>query len=333
MKTVVAAFTQNGAYAAKKLADALEADGYAFEKYVADGLKPFESLTELVNKTFDKSDALVFVGACGIAVRAIAPHIKNKTTDPAVVVIDEKCKFAIPILSGHIGGANELARRIAEIMGASPVITTATDINGKFAVDTFAVKNNLHVGDAKLIKEISSRVLRGEKIGIVSDLPLKNVPDIFTDKAEAGIYIGEGGKEPFRITLTLSPKNYILGIGCKKACKTIEKTALEFLKENGVSVNLLSAAATIDIKKNERGILEFCDRYNIPLFTYSAKELSRLDGDFTPSEFVKKIVGVDNVCERAVCAAGAEIAVKKAARNGVTLALGTIKHEIDFSKE
>ncbi len=332
MKTVIAAFTQNGAHLAKKLADALGADGYVIEKYVTDGLKPFKSLTELVDEKFDKSGALIFVGACGIAVRAIAPRIKDKSTDPAVLVIDERCKFVIPVLSGHIGGANGLARRIAKITGALPVITTATDINGKFAVDTFAVENNLRIGDTKLIKEISSRVLNGEKIGIASDFPLKNIPDIFTDKAEAGIYIGGDGKEPFRITLTLSPRNYILGIGCKKDCETVEETALDFLKTNGVGVRSLSAAATVDIKKNERGILEFCDKYDLPLFTYSAEELSRQKGDFTSSEFVKKTVGTDNVCERAVCAAGGELTVKKTTRSGAAFALGRVKTEIDFAK-
>ncbi len=333
MKTVIAAFTQNGAYVAKKLADVLGADGYVIEKYVADGLKPFKSLTELVNEKFDKSEALVFVGACGIAVRAIAPHIKDKATDPAVVVIDEKCKFVIPILSGHIGGANELARRIAKITGASPVITTATDINDKFAVDVFAVKNKLHIADMEAAKLVSAELLQGRKIGLYSDFAAKNTPDIFSKDAEVGICIShDGKKKPFNKTLNLIPQNVVLGVGCKKGKADIISFADELLTKCKISREAVCAVASIDLKKDEGAIISLCEWLDVPFLTYTASYLAELDGDFSASEFVKKSVGVDNVCERAVCAAGAEITVRKTAQNGVTLALGIIKREIDFNE-
>ncbi len=333
MKTVITAFTQNGAHLAKKLADALGADGYAFEKYVADGLKPFKSLAELLDKKFEKSDALVFVGACGIAVRVIAPHIRSKTTDPAVVVVDEKAKFAIPILSGHIGGANELAKKIAELTGAQAVITTATDINGKFAVDVFAVKNKLHIADMEAAKLVSAELLQGHKIGLYSDFAAKNTPDIFSKDAEVGICIShDGKKKPFNKTLNLIPKNVVLGVGCKKGKADIISFADELLTRCKISREAVCAVASIDLKKDEGAIISLCEWLNVPFMTYTAGELAELDGDFSASEFVKKTVGVDNVCERAVCAAGAEITVRKTAQNGVTLALGTIKREIDFDE-
>ena len=332
MKIIAAAFTKNGVQILDKLRERMGARCFAPEKYARGAAEGFSSLSSLMREHFYDTDAIVFVGACGIAVRAIAPYIKDKSKDPAVVVIDERAEHVIPILSGHIGGANDLAVKIAALTGAEPVITTATDINGKFSVDTFAVKNNLYIGDTKLIKEISSRVLAGEKIGILSDYPLKNTPDIFTDSAKAGIYIGDGDKEPFRITMRLIPKKHFLGIGCKKNCENVEESISAFLKANGISVYSLLSAATIDIKKNERGILEFCYKYSLPLLTYSAKELSEVSGDFTTSEFVKKTVGTDNVCERAVCAAGAKLCIRKTTADGTALALGELETDIDFQR-
>ena len=124
-----------------------------------------ESMKEWTKRRFEDSDAIVFIGACGIAVRSIAPFVKSKKIDPAVVVVDEQGKFAISLLSGHIGGANELAEEVAEIVHGQPVVTTATDLNGKFAVDVFAKKNNCFISDMELAKEISAALLAGKEVG------------------------------------------------------------------------------------------------------------------------------------------------------------------------
>ena len=295
MKIASIAFTENGAKIVKMLVREMDVKGYVFEKYKTDGLETFNNVSSLVRDIFKKYNAIVFVGACGIAVRSIAPYVKDKAKDPAVVVVDEKGNFAIPILSGHIGGANDLAEKIAALTSGVAVITTATDINKKFSVDTFAVRNNLHIGDTKLIKEISSRILNDKKVGLYTDYKLKNVPDCFEESNEVGICISDDDKKPFRTTLNLMPKNVVLGIGCRKGCETVEESILAFLKVNGVSVYSLFAVATVDIKKNEKGIVEFCEKFDIPLLTFSAKTLSAVEGEFTTSEFVKKTVGVDNV--------------------------------------
>ena len=120
---------------------------------------------------FEDCDAIVFIGACGIAVRSIAPFVKSKKIDPAVVVVDEQGQFAISLLSGHIGGANELTEEIAEILRAQSVITTATDLNDKFAVDVFAKKNGCFISDMELAKEISAALLAGKEVGFASDFP------------------------------------------------------------------------------------------------------------------------------------------------------------------
>lgn len=330
MKTAVIAFTRNGVKTAKLICRGIGGEGYT--KYQEQGFFTFDSITSIIGEIFDKYEGIVFIGACGIAVRLIAPYIKDKAHDPAVVVVDEKGEFVIPILSGHIGGANELAKNISQITGGTAVITTATDINKKFSVDTFAVKNNLYIGDTKLIKEISSRILNDEKIGFYSDYDVKNIPDCFKEKADVGICISDDDKKPFSITLNLKPKKYILGIGCRKDCENVEESIDCFLKLNDCDINMILAVATIDIKKEEKGIVDFCKKYRLPLCTFKAEELMETVGDFTVSEFVKKIVGADNVCERAVCAKGAKLTVKKTPINGVTLALGEIKTEIDFLK-
>ena len=332
MKIAVIAFTRAGAERAEVLVKSLGADGFLPRRYRVENLTCFDALSDITAALWEKYGALVFLGACGIAVRAIAPYIEDKARDRAVLVMDEKGKFCVPILSGHLGGANALARKIADITGAQAVITTATDINGAFAVDVFAAANHLHIRDTKLIKEISSRVLRGEKIGLVSDFELLNVPDCFAKNAEAGICISAEDKKPFEVTLNLVPKTVVVGIGCKRNAQNVTETVEEFLRENGVNTDMLCAAATVDVKKNERGILDFCERYSLPLLTFTADELNAARGEFGASDFVKKTVGTDNVCERAVCAAGAKITVGKTVKNKITLALGERKAEIDFSR-
>ena len=140
MKLELIAFTQRGNALAEQLAKTLSDHGHQ-AAYTRDGLKA-EAWAE---RAFSRSEGLIFVGATGIAVRSIAPHLRHKSTDPAVIVVDEGGQFVIPILSGHLGGANDLAREIATLIGAVPVITTATDVNGVFAVDQWARRQGLMV--------------------------------------------------------------------------------------------------------------------------------------------------------------------------------------------
>ncbi len=333
MSAAVTAFTRAGAETAARLCRLLDAHGYAKAGYASGALRPFENLHSHAAALWENYDALVFVGACGIAVRAVAPFVSDKASDRAVVVVDEKCRYAIPILSGHLGGANELAEKIASLTGADAVITTATDINGAFAADTFARSNDLIIGDTKLIKEISARLLDGGKVGFRSDYEAKNIPPYFTRDGEAGIYIGGSDAKPFKITLALKPKNLVIGIGCKKNCEDVTAKAEDFLLRHGTDPKRLRAVATIDIKKNEKGIKELCEKYSVPLITFTANELNAARGDFTASEFVKKTVGTDNVCERALSASSARITVPKTTGGGASFALGEVETKIDFTAE
>ena len=335
MNTAIISITENGRILSRKIADAIGGARYAFRKHTDSGAEGFSDLQKLVSDIFRDRDALIFICACGIAVRAIAPHIVSKTSDPAVVVIDDLGSFAVPILSGHIGGANALAKKIAQITGAVPVITTATDIGGKFSPDSFAVANNLHICDMAAAKEIAAAVLGGEQIGLICDYPAINIPEQYFGKStRAGIYIGREDKKPFEVTLRLVPKNISVGIGCKRG--TDPERLSEFIRDTMAQNNLplygIGGVHTIDLKKDEPAVIEFCRKNKIPLTLHSAKALNSVAGEFDGSEFVKSITGVDNVCERAAAFDGGKIIVKKTARNAVAMALGERAVKIDFNK-
>ena len=252
---------------------------------------------------FDRSDALLFIGACGIAVRAIAPLVKDKTTDPAVIVMDEMGRHVIPILSGHIGGANELARQIAEKTGAALVLTTATDVRGLPAVDQWAVSNGLAIENPAAIKAVSAAALDGRAVGVAI--------------TERDI------QPPFPVTLFLRPRTLALGAGCKKGVDPLafEENALRFLRACGVSLLSVKCLATIDLKKEEGAMLHFSEKYHLPLMAYSAEELRAVPGVFAHSDFVEKTVGVGCVCERAAAKAGGTLLMGKTAIEGMTFAL------------
>ena len=304
MKVSIIAFTDNGMEIAYKLSNSLsEVNDVDFTRCGKGALSTWSE------EHFSTSDALIFIGAIGIALRAIAPYIKTKTKDPAVVVVDELGQFSIPILSGHIGGANELALRISEILNAIPVITTATDINKVFAVDTWAKSQGLQILNPQCIKLVSSKLLKGESLHVKSDYPIQgNLPknvylnDLEDSNVGYDVIITHNDLENERKndTLLLVPQIITVGIGCRKdiSFEAIESSILNILESENYHILAINALASIDKKANEKGILEFAKKYDLPFNTYSAEELNSLEGDFTKSEFVKSVVEVDNVCER-----------------------------------
>ena len=307
MNTVIAAFTNKGISLALKLSDFLGGNVFAPERFSREGVSVIDSpLCEWTGKFFHEADAIIFVSACGIAVRAIANHIESKLSDPAVIVIDEAGKFVIPVLSGHVGGANELSRKIAVFLHAQAVITTATDINNLPAVDEWAVKNNYVIENPEAVKNVSGALLEGNSVGVA--VTCEEMP------------------APFPITLWLRPRVLFLGAGCNRGIspEEFECCALDFLKSAGVSVHSLKALASIDIKKNEPAMKFFALNHSIDFLTFTACELQALQGKFTGSECVKKFTGTDNVCERSAVLAAGEGAVlmrSKCIYNGITFAL------------
>ncbi len=329
MKLALTAFTRRGAALARRLAQALTEEGerceLAFPRRLAGQLCPaagYEALGEWTGEQFSQVDALVFVGACGIAVRAVAPYVRDKLTDPAVVSVDEQGRFAVPLLSGHVGGANALALRVAALAGGQAVISTATDVNGLFAVDVWAAERGMRFTQRTLAKEVSAALLEGREVGFASDFGHPCPEGLRTGETELGVWVTDKlGEGLFPRTLRLTPQSLILGLGCRRGAlaPAIAAAAEEALA--GLDPAAGAYAATIDLKKDEAGLLEFCAQRGWPLRTYSAGELARVEGEFTASAFVASVTGVDNVCERAAVMGGGRLIVRRIAKNGVTAAV------------
>lgn len=314
------AFTSKGLALARKLAAAQPG---AVARCGENGV----TLANWTAAQFAQSDALVFVGAVGIAVRAIAPHCRSKATDPAVVVLDECGRFAIPLLSGHLGGANDLARRLAKACGAVPVITTATDANGVFAIDEWAKHQHCLVAEPARIKKVSGALLAGRTVRFASDWPIQGTPPAGVELA------GDAVQASFALTITptmtpnalhIIPRIAVLGIGCKRGTPAdkLADAFAAFCAETKLAPQSIAAAASIDLKKDELGLAEFGQKQGWPVTFYTADELRAAPGQFAHSDFVQSITGVDNVCERAaVLAAGSPVWAHKWARDGVTFAV------------
>ncbi len=327
MSIWIVAFTLRGANLAAYLGRTLpEARAFGMAKYGAQaGTEPVERLADWCRVAWEQAEGLVFVGAAGIAVRSIAPLLQSKTTDPAVVVVDEAGQFAISLVSGHMGGANQLARQVAACLGATPVVTTATDVNGKFAVDVFAVKNGLAIGSMGRAKEISAAVLAGKLVGLLTDLPLAGeVPPELTPGQVQKENVEIGFRARYPGSLLLVPRQVYLGLGCRRGTEVqaIAHGVEAALSAHGIPRCAVVGAASIDLKACELGLLTWAREEGLPLTFYAAEELRQAQGDFSTSEFVKSVTGADNVCERAavLAAGGGRILVKKQAANGVTVA-------------
>ncbi len=327
-RTDLFAFTKNGCQTAERILQALGQQGISVHSHVPERLADeqfpgFQDLMQTVGAVFADTDALIFVGATGIAVRAIAPYIKDKLADPAVLVVDETAHFLIPVLSGHAGGANDLARHLAEALDAVAVITTATDLQDQFSVDTFARQQHLRIVEKDEIKHLSGALLSGEPIGALTP--------------QNGFVISPHPVgHPFSHTLHLVPQDLVLGMGCRKGIplEGLKEFVEECFSEQGLSLYRIRAVASIDQKAEEPGLKALSKDLGVPFFTYSAEELLEQQGTFAGSDFVKQTVGVDNVCERsALCAAIKEgwlpersrfdhfVRLKKQARDGMTLAV------------
>ncbi len=308
---------------------------FAPERYAGEG---FEALRRpprpFYGELFPWADAMVFVGACGIAVREIAPHVRSKATDPAVVCLDELGRFVIPLLSGHIGGANALARRLAGELGATAVVTTATDINGKFSVDEWAARNGWAISSLAAAKDYSAAILERD-LPLVSDFPISTeLPEgtYIGDTGDLGLSLSWYKKESFARTLRLIPRTLHLGLGCRRGtpAEAIRAAVNAVLERTGLDHRAIRCAASIDLKKDEAGLLEYCGEMKLPVTFYSAETLRAVPGEFTPSELVQRVTGVDNVCERAALLGAETILVRKQAAGGVTVALAAEKTEVRF---
>lgn len=338
-----------------------------------------ETVKACVDAYFEQVDAIVFVTASGIAVRSVAEHLTHKSKDPAIVCMDECSKHVISLVSGHAGGANALTQMLADVMWATPVITTATDVEGQFSIDDYAREHNLVVTDWAKAKAISAEVLAtGAKPVWVDEAEVsqeeeKNACEICKEQKSTGIDVGkiendgcenEIGVQKLQIgshqvvitpqdvsvdaqTLQLIPRCIVAGVGCKKGIPVdkIEHAVQDAFAKAGLRMEALCAVVSIDLKKEEAGLLEFCETRNVPFETYAAEELQAVPGTYSASEFVSGVTGVDNVCERSAVkyasehgmnqgeqllgrqAKHGELLLRKQAYGGVTVALAYVCSE------
>lgn len=331
-----------------------------------------ETVKACVDEYFEQVDAIVFVTASGIAVRSVAEHLTHKSKDPAIVCMDECSKHVISLVSGHAGGANALTQMLADVMWATPVITTATDVEGQFSIDDYAREHNLVVTDWAKAKAISAEVLAtGAKPVWVDEAEVsqeeeKNACEIRKEQKSTGI---DGCENEINVqelqigshqviitpqdgsvdvqTLQLIPRCIVAGVGCKKGTPVdkIEHAVQDAFAKAGLRMEALCAVVSIDLKKEEAGLLEFCETRNVPFETYAAEELQAVPGTYSASEFVSGVTGVDNVCERSAVkyasehgmnqgeqllgrqAKNGELLLGKQAYGGVTVALAYVCSE------
>jgi len=338
MKLDIIAFTSRGAALAGRLKKFYpESSITAPKKYNTEDMQALLSLHDWTKSNFILGKTLVFIGALGIAIRAITPFLKDKVTDAAVLCIDESGENIIPMLCGHIGGANQTAKEIAEMLGGRAIITTATDLNGIFSVDEWASKNNCLITNPHVIKNISAALLDGEDVGIKSDFDIMGeLPrGITTDaKTKLGIEISLRSTNPFPTTLHIIPRIIVAGIGCRKdvSNELLEKKVYQTLSRFNIPVEAVGMIATIDLKTNEPALLALRGKLNLEFKEYSAEELMSAPGEFDKSEIVLRVTGTDNVCQRAVVCSGAKLFTGKIAEDGVAVALGKLDWSADFTE-
>ena len=317
------AFTEPGRELAGKLAAALGGSVRGESQPLADWTR----------ESFSTCAALIFIGAAGIALRSVAPYLQGKAADPAVLCLDEKGRYVIPLLSGHLGGANALARRIAALTGGVAVITTATDLNGRFAVDLWAKRQDMALLQPERIKSVSAKLLRGETVTVdCPEMIAGTPPELVRLGRDADVVVSYRAREGG--ALQLAPRVLTLGVGCRRGigAGALETAFRAFCAERGVVPEAVERAASIELKRDEAGLLSFCEAHGWPLRFYSAEELRASPGAYSASAFVESVTGVDNVCERAavLCANGSLIE-KKFACGGVTFALAARQRDYDWS--
>lgn len=335
-KPAVYAVTEKGLRLGRRLADHLDAELFAPARLAAaHQATPYDGLGALVAATFSTRPAHVFVCACGIAVRAIAPHLDDKTRDPAVVCCDDAGRFVISVLSGHLGGANELARELAGLTGATPVVTTATDAAGAPAIELLARELGLALANPTATRRLNAALAAGGPVAVFD--PLGRFCPTAPETARFFIWVAApqapdtatplvlvdwrlGPEAPDR--LYLRPKVLVAGVGCRRGAPAADIVGLveRGCRERGLAPESIGVVATIAAKRDEAGILEAAARLGAELRFFSTEQLAGVAAPH-PSATVKRHMGVDSVCEAAAILAsgGGKLLVPKM-RTGLSTA-------------
>jgi precorrin-4 C11-methyltransferase len=331
-QTAIVTLTRNGTETGKILLDGLDHSLlYAPGRFLGDSpenqafIPTITSIRQTLQDAFLRHQSLVAVMASGIVVREIAPLLQSKHVDPAVVIVDEAGQFAFSLLSGHKGGANQLARRCAEILGGQVVITTASDVQGLPALDLLPRQQGWKLVSGENLTAVSAALVNREKILVYQDAgaedwlpePLPgniqrcdSVSDVLADESLFSVCITyleieESLKKAGKKALVMNPACLCLGIGCNRdtPAEEIENAVREVLNRYQLSKQSLAVAASIDLKADEQGLLEFCENWDLELIFYSAGELSAVDNLPNPSQYALENVGAPGVAEPAAALA------------------------------
>ena len=339
-RTAVWALTPNGVQLARIIADGMPGCTLFLSQKLETtipGAVRFVRLKDEVDRQFAGFPRHIFIMATGIVVRSIAHGLAHKTTDPAVVVCDEAGQFAISLVSGHIGGANALAREVARTTGGLPVITTATDINRVPAIDVIAVENKLTIENPDAIKSINMALITGNPIfihdpfGIVThrlpqDQVIASAVDAF-GRRDAGIFVDHMCLDLPPHVLVLRPGSLVAGMGCNRGTDVEEMRDLlvETFATNRLAISSLRSLATVDLKADEPGLLALAESFNLPLAIFTRDRLKGVVQVPTPSTMVEKHIGVKSVCEAAALLAThrGRLIVPKQKTANVTVAVAT----------
>lgn len=290
------------------------------------------------NLLFYEYDSIIAIMASGILIRSISDLIESKTSDPAVLNIDDNGKFVISMLSGHLGGANKLTNKIADLIDAIPVITTSTDVNNKLGIDVLANDLYLDIDNTKEILHFNKSILEGRKVSFTINSDdnydyLYEYLNSNTLEIDVSIYFsgriknGEIEAECDNHKIILRPRNVVFGIGCRrgKSSQEINKAIDIVLKELNMDKSRINYFSSAEIKKDEEGILELSKDLNIPINFVDLDKLKLFKSkDVQESEFVMSKFGIPGVCEpSALITAGydSELIYKKTAFDGVTISV------------
>lgn len=337
----VLSVTRQGVALSQRLEAALPArlTVYASEKYADNAPAHYhrfpDRLQPVVDAAWAKHEALIFIGAAGIAVRMIAPHVLDKRYDPGVVVVDIQGRFAIALCSGHLGGANELARRIGEAIGAIPVVTTGTDVVETLAPDVLAKQLGAAVENWDALKIVSGALVDGRRVGVLTEHI--SVPDMDRFKSknvhrtdnldgfDAGVGVTPRLHHTATPTIWLRPRVLHVGVGCNSGTSEAEIAEVidAVLAEHGLSALSVAGLATIRLKASEPGLVAFAAARGWSITAFSAEDLNACEAPYERSETVHRFVGAWGVAEPAcILAAGAVRAVvPKVRRGNVTVAV------------
>ncbi|PKN07409.1 MAG: cobalamin biosynthesis protein CbiG [Deltaproteobacteria bacterium HGW-Deltaproteobacteria-8] len=339
--TALYALSAQSLVLALRLADSMSADIFAPERLAGQagqtgqGIQPFASIHELLVRTFSRYPRHVFIGAAGIAVRAIAPLLRGKAVDPAVAVIDHEARFAISLVSGHIGGANELARELAQITGATPVITTGTDVAGLPAVDELARARGMAVENLPAAKAVSAALLEGCPVQVFDPdgrlldgedcggLFVATAPEKW-DPALPGVWCHWRAGGIFSQTFRLYPRCLCLGLGSRKNVPESEILAhiATVFAQQGLCPQSVAAVGTASIKRDDSGLCAAAAALGPEVVFYEPEALAAVEAA-GQSETVLRRTGTGSVSEAAalLLARGGELISPKTKTGRVTCAV------------